>query len=130
MKKIAPKCLVFFVLAVGGMQVESFCYATEVTLRSGTPVPVKLDEVVSSESATGGQIARLTVTRSVSADGKVVIKAGSKLAGEVEGGVILIIRQATAVDGTRIPLRGGSTMIPVGTETKAYVDYDTTVNVP
>jgi hypothetical protein len=130
MKKIVPKCLVFFFLAMGGLQVGAFCYATEVTLRSGTPIFLRLGEAISSESATAGQFVRLTVTRSVIVDGTVVVKAGSEVVGEVEGGIILVVRQATAVNGTKIPLRGGSTMIPVGTETKAYVDYDTNINVP
>ena len=91
-----------------------------------------------------------------------VIKAGSSVEGEVtfaeksgslgeEGKVFIVLRYATAVDGTRIPLRaslsdtgdekvalswmvcpfikGTTGQVQANTETKAYVDYDTKINI-
>jgi len=150
-----PLALVFLMMAFSS-------YASEVTIKAGTPIPVRLQEAVSSETATAGQTVRFVVTRDVSVDDIVVIKAGSEVVGDVtysqktgslgkEGKVFLVVRYATAVDNTRVPLRanlsqagdekvalswmvcpfikGTSSMIPAGTETKAYVDYDTKTKI-
>ncbi len=135
-------------------------YASQLTLKAGTPIPVRLLESVDSETATAGQTVRFLVTRDVPVNGIVVIKAGSEASGEVtysqktgslgkEGKVFVVIRYATAVNGTKVPLRanlsrtgneqvamsfmicpfikGTSSVIPADTETKAYVDYDTII---
>lgn len=137
-------------------------YASELTIKAGTPVPVRLQEAVDSETSTAGQTIRFLVTRDITVDDIVVIKAGSEVVGDVtysqktgslgkEGKVFIVVRYATAVDGTRVPLRanlsqtgdekvalswmvcpfikGTSSLIPAGTETKAYVDYDTKITI-
>ncbi len=149
-------------LALGFLMMAFSSYASEVTIKAGTPIPVRLQEAVSSETATAGQTVRFSVTRDVSVDDIVVIKAGSEVLGDVtysqktgslgkEGKVFLVVRYATAIDNTRVPLRanlsqtgdekvalswlvcpfikGTSSMIPAGTETKAYVDYDTKIKI-
>jgi len=149
-------------LALGFFMMAFSSYASEVTIKAGTPIPVRLQEAVSSETTTAGQTVRFLVTRDVSVDDIVVIKAGSEVVGDVtysqktgslgkEGKVFLVIRYATAVDNTKVPLRanlsqtgdekvalswivcpfikGTSSTIPVGTETKAYVDYDTKIKI-
>lgn len=136
--------------------------AGEIMIKSGTPVPVRLLTSTSSETAAGGQMLQFEVTRDVTINEKVVIKAGSEVVGEVthaqktgslgkEGRLGIMVRYATAVDGTRVPLRamidqtgndsvalsflvcpfikGDSVQVNAGTETKAYVDYDTKINV-
>lgn len=150
-----PFALIIFVIAFSS-------YASELTIKAGTPIPVRLQEAVDSETCTAGQTVRFLVTRDVSVNDIVVIKAGSEVIGDVtysqktgslgkEGKVFLVVRYATAVDGTRVPLRanmsqsgdekvalswmvcpfikGTSSMIPAGTETKAYVDYDTKLKI-
>lgn len=132
----------------------------EFTIKAGTPVPLRLEETLSSESSTVGQIVRLTVTRNVVINDIVVIEAGSLVEGEIvhaeetgslgkEGEISMVVRYATAIDGTRIPLRaqlsehgeervalswmvcpfikGTKSQINAGTETKAFVDYDTKI---
>lgn len=150
-----PLALIFLMMAFSS-------YAFEITIKAGTPIPVRLQEAVSSETATAGQTVRFLVTRDVAVDDMVVIKAGSEVIGEVtysqktgslgkEGKVFLVVRYATAIDNTRVPLRanlsqtgdekvalswmvcpfikGTSSMIHAGTETKAYVDYDTRIKI-
>lgn len=140
----------------------SLSIAAEITIKAGTPVPVKLEQELTSENATAGQTVRFSVTKDITVDGIVVIKAGSEVVGEValaqktgtfgkEGKLSIVVRHATAVDGTMVPLRstlsksgeekmavsflfcpfikGTSSEIPVGTESKAYVDYDTKIHV-
>jgi hypothetical protein len=140
----------------------SALHASEITITAGTAVPVRLEEAVSSETATAGQTIRFTVTKDVTVDDVVVIKAGSEVVGEIahsqktgtfgkEGKVSLVVRHTTAVDNTMVPLRatlsqegeekmavsfmfcpfikGTSSIVPVGTETKAYVDYNTKIQV-
>ena len=137
-------------------------HASEITIKAGTAVPVRLDEAVSSETATAGQTIRFSVTRDVTVGDVVVIKAGSEVNAEIaqsqktgtfgkEGKVSLVVRYAIAVDYTIVPLRaslsrvgeeklavsflfcplikGTSSMIPAGTEAKAYVEYDTKILV-
>jgi hypothetical protein len=137
-------------------------YCEEITIKAGTPIPVRLEETLSSESSTVGQTVKLTVTRNVVIDDVVVIKVGSLVEGEIvhaeetgslgkKGEISMVVRYATAIDGTRIPLRaqlsqhgdekvalswlvcpfikGTKGQINAGTETKAYVDYDTKINI-
>jgi hypothetical protein len=152
--------LVFvFILAIFFRQ---DAYSEEIILKAGTPVPIRLEETVTSESCTVGQTVRFTVTRHVSVRDIIAIKAGSPVEGEIvhaeetgslgkEGEISMAVRYATAVDGTRIPLRsqlsahgdervalswmvcpfikGTKCQINAGTETKAYVDFDTKINV-
>jgi len=140
----------------------STLHASEITIKAGTPVPIRLEETVSSETATAGQTIRFTVTKDVTVGDVVVIKAGSAVVAEVahsqktgtfgkEGKASLVVRHTTAVDNTMVPLRsnlsqegeekmavsflfcpfikGTSATIQAGTETKAYVDYNTTIQV-
>ena len=162
MKGKIGKVLFPIALTVGILMMAFSSYASEVTIKAGTPIPVRLQEAVSSETATAGQTVRFSVTRDVSVNDIVIIKAGSEVVGEVtysqktgslgkEGKLFLVVRYATAVDDTRVPLRanlsqtgdekvalswmvcpfikGTSSMIPAGTETKAYVDYDTKIKI-
>jgi hypothetical protein len=156
-RTILSLLLVAVVLSLG-----SLAYAAEVTIKAGTPIPVRLLDDLSSETATAGQLVRFETTRNIIVDDKIVIKAGSEVIGEVthaqktgslgkEGSLSLVVQYATAVDGTRIPLRanlsntgdervalswmvcpfikGTPSRIPATTETKAYVDYDTVVKI-
>lgn len=151
--------LLFACIVIFGV---SLVFAGEITIKAGTPIPVKLLDDLSSETATAGQSVRFEVTRNIIVDNKVVIKAGSEVVGEVtyaqktgslgkEGNLYLVVRYATAVDGTRVPLRanlsatgdeqvaiswlvcpfikGTASRIPAATETKAYVDYDTVIKI-
>lgn len=163
MKKIKAHRILFALsMVVGLTQFSLFCNAAEITIKAGTPIPVRVEEAISSETTTAGQTVRFVVTRDVLVDEKVVIKAGSEVIGEVtfsqksgsfgkEGKLFLVVRHATAIDNTKVPLRanlsqegderlalswmfcpfikGTSSMIPAGTETKAYVDYDTKINI-
>lgn len=150
------------VLIIGTVAIISEGNAVELTIKAGTPVPVRIDESVSSETATAGQTVRCFVTRDVVVDDFIVIKAGTEVVAEVtysqktgtlgkEGKVFLVVRNTVAVDNTIVPLRanlsqtgdekvalswmvcpfikGTQSMIPSGTETKAYVDYDTILKV-
>ena len=141
---------------------KSEVVAKEIVITAGTPVPVRLEEDVDSETATAGETLRFKVIKDVRVDGVVVIKAGAEVVAEVtycqktgslgkEGKVFLVMRYATAVDDTRVPLasklsdtgdekvalswmicpfiKGTSARVPAGTETKAYVDYDTIIKM-
>ena len=136
--------------------------AKEYVLKAGTPIPVRLEEEADSETATAGETLRFRVIRNVRVEDVVVIEAGAEAVSEVtfaqkkgslgkEGKVYLMMRYATAVDGTRVPLasklsdtgdekvarswmicpfiKGTSARVPAGTETKAYVDYDTAIEI-
>ncbi|MCR4290216.1 MAG: hypothetical protein NUV86_08145 [Candidatus Scalindua sp.] len=162
MRSINSIVVVAMVLSVGVFAMVSTGNATEITIKAGTPVPVRIDETVSSESATAGQTVRCFVTRDVFVDDFIVIKAGTEVVAEVtysqktgslgkEGKVFLVVRNTVAVDNTIVPLRanlsqtgdekvalswmvcpfikGTQSMIPSGTETKAYVDYDTILKI-
>lgn len=87
-----------------------------VAIPEGTRLAVKALESLSSESAKRGETVRLEVVRDVEVKGKVIIKAGAPVTGEVlkalskkmlgrEGELLVGIRYATAVDGTQVPLR-------------------------
>jgi len=156
------KVVLFVLLLVLCFLSASLSIAAEITIKAGTPVPVKLEQELSSETATAGQIVKFSVTRDVTVNDFVVIKAGTEVVGEIahaqktgtfgkEGRLSLVVRHATAVDNTMVPLRatlsqegeeklavsflfcpfikGTSSIIPVGTEAKAFVDYDTKIQV-
>lgn len=160
MRSVSSIIIGAMVLSIDVFVMVSTGNATEVTIKAGTPVPVRIDETVSSETATAGQTVRCFVTRDVFVDDFIVIKAGTEVVAEVtysqktgslgkEGKVFLVVRDTVAVDNTKVPLRsslsqtgdervalswlvcpfikGTQSMIPSGTETKAYVDYDTKV---
>lgn len=162
MKSLCCKINLSLLLTIIIFSLASLAFAGEITIKAGTPIPVKLLDDLSSETATAGQSVRFEVTRNIAVDDKVVIKAGSEVVGEVtyaqktgslgkEGNLYLVVRYATAVDGTRVPLRanlsatgdekvalswmvcpfikGTGSRIPAATETKAYVDYDTVVKI-
>jgi uncharacterized membrane protein len=107
---------VIFSLFLIVLLMGSLAYAAEVMIKAGTPVPVRLIDDLSSETATAGQLVRFEATKNIMVDGIVVIKAGSEVIGEVsycqktgslgkEGKINVVVRYATAVDNTRIPLR-------------------------
>jgi len=162
MKKLSIKIMIPLFLFVIIFSFSALTYAQEITIKAGTPVPIRLLDDLSSESSTAGQLVRFEVTRDIVVDGIVVIKAGSEAVGEVsfaqktgslgkEGTVHAVVRHATSVDGTRVPLRaslsstgneqvalsylicplikGTSSRVPAGTESKAHVDYDTRVTI-
>jgi len=90
--------------------------AKEILIKAGTPVQIRLEQSVSSQTATAGQSLRFKVIRDVEVDNIVVIKAGSMVVGEVtfaqktgslgkEGKLYIVVRHAVAVDGTKVPLR-------------------------
>ncbi len=125
MKSLTRNIAMLLVLSIGILTIVAQARAAEVTIKAGTPIPVKLDQSVSSETATIGQTVRFSVTRDVSVDNVVVIKAGSEVIGEVvqaqktgslgkEGKLSLIVRHALAVDNTKVPLR--STLYQTGEE--------------
>ena len=155
-----------FLIALGGLCnviiLAGFCIAEEIIINAGTPIPVRLEETLSSETVKARQPVRFTVARDVEITEKIVVKAGALAEGEItyaqktgslgkEGMVHLVMRYTVAVDGTRIPLiaslsatgddkvvlsgfiwpfiKGSSCKIQSGTEIKAYVDFDTTVNL-
>ena len=161
-KMIQKLTLILFILLFAIIGLETASLSEEITIKAGTPVPIRLEETITSETATAGQSVRFSVTRNVEVDGVVVIEAGSRVDGEVtfsqhtgtlgkEGKIFVVVRYATSVIGTRIPLRaslsqtgdekvalswmvcpfikGGSSELKANTETKAYVDYDTKLNI-
>jgi len=90
--------------------------AEDIVIKAGTPVPVRILDAVSSETATAGSTVRSEVTRDITINGKVLIKAGTDVVAEIayaqkpgslgkEGKVNLVLRHTTAIDGTRVPLR-------------------------
>ncbi|MFZ2405434.1 MAG: hypothetical protein WAW41_09885, partial [Methylobacter sp.] len=110
------KALITIFLAIGFTQLSFLSFAAELTIKAGTPIPIRLEDAISSETSTAGQTVRFTVTRDVTVDDKVIVKAGAEVTGEVtysqktgslgkEGKVLLVVRYATATDNTRIPLR-------------------------
>ena len=44
---------------------ETSSLSEEITIKAGTPIPVKLEEAISSESAATGQSVRFTVTKDI-----------------------------------------------------------------
>jgi hypothetical protein len=162
MKVQSYKFVSLILLFVSIFFAASALHASEITIKAGTAVPVRLEEAVSSENVTAGQTIRFSVTRDVTVGDVVVIKSGSEVNAEIahaqktgtfgkEGKVSLVVRYAVAVDYTIVPLRanlsregeeklavsflfcpfikGTSSMIPAGTEAKAYVEYDTKILV-
>ncbi len=163
MKKSSARTIIILttvILIIGVMFISA--YGDEITIKAGTPLPIRLEDTVSSQEATTGQIVRFTVTRDVKVDGVTVIRAGAEVIGEVthaekagslgrEGRVSIVARHTIAIDGTRVPLRatladtgkdkvavsivicpfikGGKSLLSSGTETKAFVDYDTKINI-
>jgi hypothetical protein len=88
-----------------------------VRLRNGSVVSVKTQEQLSGSKLKAGQEVILTVSMPVSADGVVVIPAGTAVSGFVQeaegsqmagvaGELTIALRNTTAVDGTTIPLSG------------------------
>ncbi len=142
---------------------------TKLTIPEGTRVAIKTLETISSESAKRGQAVRFEVVRNVEVNGKVVIKSGALVTAEVtrvesrraigrEGVLQVSVRNATAVDGTQVPLRitleekgeealtttvvlsvvicplfllmkGDDAVIPEGTEFTVFVDRPVGVTV-
>jgi len=162
MKNLCSKITLTLLLTIIITSLSSLAFAGEITIKAGTPIPVRLLDDLSSENATAGQSVRFEVTKNIVVDDKIVIKAGSEVLGEVthaqktgslgkEGSLSVVVRYATAVDGTRVPLRanlsttgdervalswmvcpfikGTESRIPASTETKAYVDYDTVIKI-
>lgn len=108
--------IILSILLIGVLSLGSLAYAAEVTIKAGTPIPVRLLDDLSSETATAGQLIRFETTKNIIVDGNIVIKAGSEVIGEVtyaqktgslgkEGKLNLVVRYAMAVDNTRVPLR-------------------------
>lgn len=89
---------------------------TTVILQEGTRIEVKLEDSVSSQTSTVGQIVNFSVVRNIVVLGKVVITAGTPAYGEVigviskgnvgkAGAVSMTVSYTKAVDGQNVPLR-------------------------
>ena len=98
-----------------GIPPETSREDSRVTLRSGTMIPMETSSIISSKNAVVGEKIKLKTTYPVSADGKVVIPAGSSVQGTVvsvtkrksfgKPGVITIKAESVqAIDGTFIAL--------------------------
>lgn len=112
--------LVIFALFVcflsAGLSTNAF--AKQVLLREATLVPVKTTEPISSKNAQlGVEIVSLVVERDIKVDGAVLIGGGqpviarvtelkkTQMAG-ISGTIGVTIEYTTAVDGTKVPLKG------------------------
>jgi hypothetical protein len=91
---------------------------SEVTLKSGTFIPLETISLIRSDMVKVGQIVNFRVKYDVLAEGKTVIAGGSLVKGQVmraqmakglgkEGLVGIQIKSATAVDGQEVFLTGG-----------------------
>lgn len=98
---------------------------TTVILQEGTRIEIKLEDEVSSQTSTVGQIVNFSVVRDIVVDGKVVIPAGNPVYGEVTGvvkkgsvgkagSISMTVNYTKAVDGQNVSLR--STMTKTGEE--------------
>ncbi|MBC8278617.1 MAG: hypothetical protein H8E46_10330 [FCB group bacterium] len=108
-------CSTFFMLGSEIVQAQSLA----LTIPSGTPVIIKLDQEVNSKTVTPGSVIKASVANDVKVNGKVVIKAGavcdvsvlnSRKAGIVgsPGSVTISVNSVKSVDGTNIPLMNAS----------------------
>ncbi|OGX03456.1 MAG: hypothetical protein A3G87_05720 [Omnitrophica bacterium RIFCSPLOWO2_12_FULL_50_11] len=90
--------------------------AGAVQLKRGTPVSLRLTQMVSSETSHLGDIVHMEVLRDVVVDGKVVIDAGTPVQGEViaasdrgfigeAGRVGISVKSTSTVDGRTVYLR-------------------------
>lgn len=86
-------------------------------LREGTPVLLRVEQTINSETANLGDILILKVARDVEVDGEVVISQGTAAEGQViqvskrgmlgkEGEVGINVRSTKTVSGKAVPLRG------------------------
>lgn len=84
-------------------------------LEAGRPVLLSLEETMSSERASVGDLVKLRVVRAVKVNDIVVIAAGAKATGKVsevkhkggfgkKGEIALAVSSVTAVDGQEVPL--------------------------
>jgi hypothetical protein len=89
-----------------------------------TPVPLMVDEPLSSKTSKSGQTFRLVAAEDVLVNGKVVVAKGSSATGRitlvekgninVEGRVEVTVDSVRAVDGHNIPLEGQLAVSGVG----------------
>lgn len=87
----------------------------KVILKAGTPITVQLNQEISSENYSTGQVISARVMNDVKVDDKVVIPAGSPVKGQVvsvedpkgvgkPGVISIMISSVLAVDGTQVQL--------------------------
>ncbi len=140
-----------------------------VIIEAGTPIPLKLDEKVCPDTHTSGAVVHFHVARDVKVGGYKVVKEGTPAVATVfsctkqkamgqPGEISFVIDYTTAVDGSRVPLRGsfaktgeekvtstaalsfficplfaftkgGEAAFAQGTEFKSYADADIRVTV-
>jgi hypothetical protein len=104
--------ILFAILTLSGISAAN----SKVKVKEGTFVPVRLKQVVASESCQRDQYIDLEVSQDVTVDGKVVIKSGALVRGQIDqcekakiagtpGAVRVVILSVQAVDGQNIPLR-------------------------
>lgn len=96
---------------------SNVAYAEIVTLRSGTVVVVKTTRAYTSENVKSDELADLVVGADVLVDGKVIIREGTPVSGNIdeaqsaemmgrEGQLAISINSTRAVDGSTVPLSG------------------------
>lgn len=106
-------------LAAALLLASSTAMAKDVTLRSGTQIPMQLSTTISSKNVTVGQVVDFKVTRDIQVNGITVIPAGSLAKAQIvrakkngilgkEGEVQLSVNSVTAIDGTQVMLSGGT----------------------
>jgi ABC-type Fe3+-siderophore transport system permease subunit len=100
--------------------VSSFLFGETITIHSNTVVPVKTQNVLSSNQLKTGQEVMLYVAQDVLIKGKTVIKAGTVVLASVDeskegqmagipGKLLISLQTTTAVDGSTVALTGSLT---------------------
>ncbi len=106
--------------------------AANLTIKEGTPVALRLEKSINSDTVYVGDPVDLVVARDVKVNGKVVISQGTRTGGEVAfveekgligkpGKIMITVRSTTAVDGTEVPLRATVTREGKSKQTLAII---------
>lgn len=93
--------------------------AEEVTIKSGTPIPLLLEQTITSKNVASGTIINFKCTRDIVVDGKVAIRAGEMAKGQVShvkkngilgraGEIEIRVTSISAVDGSEVYLTANS----------------------
>lgn len=97
-----------------------YAQTTTVTVPAGTPIPLTIDNLISSQTSIAGSQVFATVQRDVIVNGQVVIRSGARCIGIVTnatkagvvgsaGAISISITSVTAIDGTQVPLLHANT---------------------
>jgi hypothetical protein len=101
------------ILAVSLLLISFKSPQTKLLLKSGTPCQVQINQDISSENFTTGQVFSCRVVSDVKVEGKTVISAGAAARGQVviatkarglgrEGSITLSVKSLQAVDGQEV----------------------------